>query len=139
MTKKTDFGTLRIEVIDTPRGKRFLYNGQDNELTAKTLTPPFDASWEKIEVQRIGRKRKQHGYLYVHSRAGPCLCLSRRDYLRELNASEFKACDVLLITPGHQGDSKVPHGLFKESYWAKLTILDVDEVLTAYMPKSELI
>ncbi|MDB5189552.1 MAG: hypothetical protein JWL82_509 [Parcubacteria group bacterium] len=131
---------LRIEVISTPRGRRFLFRAIDgNELTALRLTPPRDCLDETIQIIRDGNVAFS-GIISPFSKGGHYFrgsgALGLSEFTSVLTDDHVRVGDVLIIRPSTARRTS-PSGLFNETFWAKLTYCDVDDSLNAYLTEDE--
>lgn len=118
---------LLIVVIDTPRGKRFLWSRGYSEYTSDVLNRPYYALNEEVSVYRAG-ERIQHGsieWVGTHG-AYPCFhgLIPGREYAGQLLAEEYELGDIIAI---ESWKHKIPYGNFRELYWsALLQIADIN-------------
>ena len=117
---------MEIQVIDTPRGMRFLWIGidpRDNplEFTAEQLFAPNQCKREKLEIRRGEQILVADGEIQwsgTHD-AGPTFCnlgwLGR--YRKQLNAGDFEDGDVLIISPMA---GREPVTYFERLYWSSM-------------------
>ncbi|HWP61373.1 MAG TPA: hypothetical protein VN495_02110 [Candidatus Paceibacterota bacterium] len=94
---------MEIEVIDTPRGRRFLWVDYDHnrralECTTERLIAPGCAVYEQLNVTRQGEVIHSGFIEWVHN---DCPCFTRLgslgDFRHELMAAEFEPGDKLEI------------------------------------------
>lgn len=118
---------LRIKVISTKRGKRFLYQARHghNELTAKTLFPADHSMGEEIEVQRIGRVIDSgHMRLVGTHAAFVAFTLKKHPNAQQLDAEWFAAGTIIVIKPTTWRTGETFTGFFAESMWMALTMVN---------------
>ena len=126
-----------IQVIDTSRGRRFLWADKDHmgkplELTAEQMRAPDICQFESMEIRRNGTLWVPKGEIRwtgTHSSC-PSFCNLGQlgQYRQQLKADEFKDGDEILISPA---TNKKPMPYFERLYWSSMMGLD-------YAPTTEL-
>ncbi|MGH7141209.1 MAG: hypothetical protein ACREGH_01055 [Minisyncoccia bacterium] len=122
---------MKIEVIETPRGNRFLWIQQvggtqitDEEHTAQVLHAPGCAVSEPVVIKRNGEEIASGTMCWIGTQGDhPCFYQLGGvfgEYCRPLNACDMKPCDEIIISPL---EGKSPSTFFERTLWAEFTIL----------------
>ena len=133
---------MKIQVIDTQRGRRFLwidkdYLGKPLELTAERLRAPSICQFEKIEVRRKDALWIPGGEIHWVGTQGDCASFCNLGplgrYRQDLNAAEFEDGDEITILPM---TNKKPMPYFERMYWSSMMVLDYDPKTKLYEEKA---
>ncbi len=120
---------MKIEVINTPRGRRFLWIDNDSaglpiDHTSERLSAPEFCSYETVRVHRANKELVSAAEICWAGTHGDCPSFIRMGswgaYRQELRAQEFDAGDVITISPRKD---KKPTSYFDRMYWSGLQIL----------------
>ena len=129
---------MKIQVIDTPRGRRFLwidkdYTGKTIELTTEQLFAPNNCVYEKMEVRRKDALYISDGVIHwvgtQADYASFCNLGSLGDYRHRLEATEFEDGDEIIISPM---PDKKPTNYFERLYWASMMVFDYSMATKLY-------
>lgn len=133
---------MKIQVIDTPRGRRFLWIDKDHtgrplELTAEQLRTPNNCVFEKMEIRRKGALWITEGEIHWVGTHADCASFCKLgplgQYRQQLDATEFEDGDEITISPML---NKKPMRNFERVYWYSMMVLDYAPSTKLYEEKA---
>lgn len=130
---------MLITIINTPRGKRFMWSekiegeGRIQEYTVSILLAPSIASGEGIEIRRSGTIVAKGTISWIGTHASrPAFCIESggEGCRRGIYADDFKMDDVIKITPARPPEEVSLY--FERFYWSSMLLLDYGEESKLY-------
>lgn len=118
---------MQIQVIDTPRGSRFLWIDKDAlgkplEFTAERLFAPNQCKLERLEIHRGKQILVADGTIQWVGTHGDCPVFCNLGWLgryrQQLNAGDFEDGDILIISPMA---GRVPVTYFEKLFWLSMS------------------